>query len=229
VLDRLPDVRDLVMCVDALVARVGRVTAESGTLQSVERLERKLTQLRDSLPAHAFRHQVSRLLEGAEAQVIGLRDATEEQCQARLEQLRQLETFGRSLLSELDAPSRGRRGLRAIQQPRAALEHLLQQLPDLQDLVIARKTAALVADVAPIADEQPLAELHRQHQALRATSDVLPLIDEAAPPVGRAVGETLLDELAQRDTLLRDLEERYGDVASEMEAIREVEEVLGKG
>ncbi len=103
----------------------------------------------------------------------------------------------------------------------------MDQIPELQDLVIARQTAASLGEVSPIQDAAPAAELSSQREALRALDADQPaalLPEPDLPPI-----TPVLDLLNEREDVLRSIEEEYTRLDAEVEAARDVDRIAPEG
>ena len=183
-------------------------------------------QLLASLFRAALKPIVDRLIESVEQHFNGLSEASEEDCDRRMAGLEEQRLVAQQVLGQVDYLALEVRETPAVSSIRNAVQTTLNQIPELQDLVVARQTAASLGEISPIQDSAPASELANQREALKA-------LDEAAP-AGALLTESevaptpVLDLLSEREDVLQAIEEEYQRLSAEVEASRDVDNLVGE-
>ncbi|MHB9004878.1 MAG: WD40 repeat domain-containing protein, partial [Coriobacteriia bacterium] len=211
-----PRTQDLEDAAERLISVLRAMVVEASLREPLNHEIAVAEAARADLPGHAMLGAVARLVEETEEQLVGLESADDPSCQRRLEGLRVCEE--RALRWRASLPARH---ATAIQRADAALQRLTEQIPELVDLVLARQAAAIVARVAPIADQEAIVSVRRLHDLLRRELDAstAPAVDDPG------FGPSELNEVPRGD-ILSDLEKRYRAISSELEAVMEVDDIL---
>ncbi len=185
------------------------------------------TDLLASLLSAALRPVVDQLMGAVESYFIGLAEADEHECERRMDGLEQQRQMAEQILAQVDGLAPEVAATAAVDQIRDAVQATMDQIPELQDLVIARQTAASLGEVSPIQDAAPAAELSSQREALRALDADQPaalLPEPDLPPI-----TPVLDLLNEREDVLRSIEEEYTRLDAEVEAARDVDRIAPEG
>ena len=220
--EELPRTGDLEEAADRLICFLRALVVESSLREPLEHEIRAAESVRSDLAGHAMLATAAQLVDETEEQLFDLESADDLSCEQRLERLRACEK--RAMRSRASLPSdAARREASATERASASLQRLIDQIPEIMDVVLARQATAMVARVAPIADQQPIVSVRRLHDSLRSELDASgstePTVDE---PERGAVG---FDEAVRRD-ILSELEKRYQAISSELEAVMEVDDIL---
>jgi len=214
----------------AVLAGLDEVLAEAGRMHQVLAAHPltadhagSSTELLASLLSAALRPVVDQLMGAVESFFSGLAEADEEECDRRMEGLEQQRQVALQILGQLDGLSPEVAATAAVEQIRDAVQATLDQIPELQDLVVARQTAASLGEYSPIMDAAPASELSSQREALQALDADQPMAllpEPDLPPL-----TPVLDLLNEREDVLQSIEEEYQRLDAEVEAARDVDRI----
>ena len=181
------------------------------------------TDLLASLLSAALRPIVDQLMGAVESFFSGLSEADERECERRMEGLEQQRQIALQILGQVDGLSPEVTATATVKQVRDAVQATLDQIPELQDLVVARQTAASLGEYSPILDAAPVSELASQREALQALDADQPralLAEPDLPPI-----TPVLDLLNEREDVLQSIEEEYQRLDAEVEAAKDVDRI----
>ena len=181
------------------------------------------TDLLASLLSAALRPVVDQLMGAVEAFFSGLSEADEQECERRMDGLELQRQVALQILAQVEGLSPEVTGTDSVNQIRDAVQATLDQIPELQDLVVARQTAASLGEYSPIMDAAPASELSSQREALKALDADQPralLSEPDLPPL-----TPVLDLLNEREDVLQSIEEEYQRLDAEVEAARDVDRI----
>ncbi len=215
--DDAPKTQDLEDCLARYIDDLRGVDADVALEEPLAHEISRMQSSRADLPGHAMLAATAHLVRRIEEQIAGLEAASDASCQQRLTDLQACETRAMRWHASLcPTPT----STTTIQRAAGSLKEVLDQLPGVIDLVLARQAMAMVARVSPIADQEPALVLRRLHASLRRETEHPSPWDDAEATEAASLS------VAGSGGILRDLERRYRDISSELEALREVDEIL---
>lgn len=179
-----------------------------------------LAKLLDDLPRRLLAALVDTLLVTVQEQLKDLHGADEASCTERLRYLR----GASALATELD---KALAAVPSLSDARALVARTAAQLPELTDLVLARRATAALRHVSPLDDDAPLAALAAERSALQAGAvEGAELAAALAEVEAFLSGEARADELAERELALAAIEQEATQLKHAQGAIDEVERLL---
>jgi WD40 repeat protein len=217
--DDPPRTQDLEDCLARWVDDLRKVDADTALQEPLAHEVARMQSARADLAGHAMLAATTQLVRRIEEQIAGLEAADDASCQQRLAQLQVCEQRAIRWHASL-CPTAA--STTTIQHAAGSLQEIIDQLPGVVDLVLARQAMAMVARVSPIADQEPAVALRRLHASLRRETQGPRAWDDAT----RSGTEPVVLGDASAGGILEDLERRYRDISSELEALREVDEIL---
>lgn len=210
-----PKTQDLEDCLTRCVDVLRSVDADGALAEPLAHEVSRIQSARADLPGHAMLAATARLVRHIEKQMAGLETADDASCQQRLAELQACEKRAIHWHDALGPTSTS-----TMQHAAVSLKEVIDQLPALIDLVLARQAMAVVARVAPIVDQEPTVVLRRLHACLRRETHRPQAWDDAGAT------EAAQLSVVGSDGILRDLERKCRDISAELEALREVDEML---
>ena len=217
--DDPPRTQDLEDCLARWVDDLRKVDTDVALQEPLAHEIDLMQSARADLAAHAMLAATTQLVRRIEEQIVGLETADDDSCQQRFAQLQVCEKRATRWHASL-CPTAA--STTTIQHAAGSLQEIVDQLPGVVDLVLARQAMAMVARVSPIADQEPAVVLRRLHASLRRETRRPQAWDDAAgsPAEPASLGD------GSADGILEDIERRYRDISSELAALREVDELL---
>jgi hypothetical protein len=183
-----------------------------------DRLPGALLKHLEQLPRRTLSTLADTLLSTTSAQLDGLHSASEGECDRRAATLRGCVALAAELPAKLEQAG--------LVEAASTCEATARRLPELLDLVLARRATAAVGVVSPFDDDAPLAELAAEREALLAGEVARAELAAAEAEVEALLASGPRDELDQRDRALAAIEREASRLSDEQQAIHEVDRLL---